>query len=36
MPTKSFNFNWIRPYAIMQFSGASSIILYFSKIDYGM
>jgi hypothetical protein len=33
--TKSFNFNWIEPYAIMQFSVLLSIILCFSKIEYG-
>jgi hypothetical protein len=36
MPLKSFNFNMIQPYAIMQFLFVHSIILCFSKIDYGI
>jgi hypothetical protein len=36
MSSKSFNFNMRKPYAIMQFPIALSIILCFSKIDYGM
>ena len=36
MPSKSFNFNRILPYAIMQFSIAYCIFLCLLEIDYGI
>jgi len=36
MTSKSFNFNMIHPYAIMQFPIASCMTIRFSRIDYGM